>query len=244
MKTQLVQKTGHGILYNEHEINRITLNGKINNVILKEKILENDRNVFYNVDVTIEGKMESVYEPTQQELKLLSKTNKYFRIETYDDYKKNTYPIMLSSNRLWVFNILHQIEECNKIVYHCDDFTLTIHPKWGDEKDLENLYCLLIIGEKHKDLYSLRELTGEHISLLQSIEKKTLEIIYEKYGVESKYIDSYFHYQPSTWHLHIHFCHIDCVDSDTRNKHDLNNVVQNLKLDPYYYRNTDLKIVV
>lgn len=56
MKTQLVQKTGHGILYNEHEINRITLNGKINNVILKEKILENDRNVFYNVDVTIEGK--------------------------------------------------------------------------------------------------------------------------------------------------------------------------------------------
>jgi m7GpppX diphosphatase len=59
-------------------------------------------------------------------------------------------------------------------------------------------------------------------------------------------IKMYFHYEPSTYHLHIHFvnassCHLH---SSVEYSHELNNVIFNLKMIPDYYKIALLNIRV
>ena len=74
----------------------------------------------------------------------------------------------------------------------------------------------------------------------------TLQVIREKYDLSEEYIRMYFHYEPSTYHLHIHFVNIASNEghSSVEYSHELNSVMFNLGLMSDYYKVAKLNIRV
>jgi m7GpppX diphosphatase len=74
------------------------------------------------------------------------------------------------------------------------------------------------------------------------MKKITLEKIEEVYGLKEENLKMFFHYDPSTYHLHIHFVntlYTDC-GSSVEYSHDLDTVIFNLGLDNDYYKKIKL----
>ncbi len=55
---------------------------------------------------------------------------------------------------------------------------------------------------------------------------------------------AYLHYQPSFYHLHIHFAHINYIDQFQERNHQLNQVIQNLTIDSDYYKKATLECLL
>ena len=73
----------------------------------------------------------------------------------------------------WVHNVLDGKAESDRVVYSDPDplsgFMLLPDMKW-DRSDVQNLYMLAIV--RRRDLFSLRDLTAEHLPLLRNILNK------------------------------------------------------------------------
>lgn len=72
--------------------------------------------------------------------------------------------------------------------------------KWKD--DISNLYLIAITRLK---LTSIRELSESHLPLLKNIKEAGSRAIEAKYNIPANRLRIYFHYQPSYYHLHVHF---------------------------------------
>ncbi len=146
----------------------------------------------------------------------------------------------------WVYNILEHKTEEERIIYEDSDpvngFILLPDMKW-DSSVVENLYLLAIVHQK--GIKSLRDLNQNHIELLQNIRDKSFQAIEKKFGVKKEKLRAFIHYQPSFYHLHIHFSHIrfETPGMPERN-YQLNQVIENLKLDSEYYQKVTLQFVV
>ena len=100
-------------------------------------------------------------------------------------------------------------------------FILVPYMKWSGEQ-VEDLYLQAIVMDR--EIGSIRDLRGCHIPLLENIYDKCTvrnisfisykydmisitfqKAIQEKYKVPAHKLRIYFHYQPSYYHLHIHF---------------------------------------
>uniref|UniRef100_A0A8R1DYW6 m7GpppX diphosphatase n=1 Tax=Caenorhabditis japonica TaxID=281687 RepID=A0A8R1DYW6_CAEJA len=141
-------------------------------------------------------------------------------------------------NLKWVYNCLEKVSEADKIVFEDDDkkdgFVLMQDIKW-DGKTLENLYLLAIV-HRH-GLKSVRDLTGDDLPMLYSIRDKSLDAIHDKYGLAKDQVKCYFHYQPSFYHLHVHFINLkyDAPASTTMSAILLDDVINNLELNSQHY---------
>lgn len=93
-----------------------------------------------------------------------------------------------------------------------------------------------------KRLRTIRELTKEDIPLLEHMKKTTLEKIEAVYGLKEESLKIYFHYDPSTYHIHIHFVNTVYKDagSSVEYSHELDSVIFNLSIDSDYYRKAKL----
>lgn len=74
--------------------------------------------------------------------------------------------------------------------------------KW-DGKTLETFYAIAIVHQLN--IKSLRSLTSDHLPLLKNIQQKGFATIREKYNLDETQLRVYIHYQPSFYHLHVHF---------------------------------------
>ena len=136
--------------------------------------------------------------------------------------------------------------ESERIVFEDTDptngFVLLPDMKW-DGKTIENLYLLAIVHEG--SVGSLRHLNQSHVALLENVREKALSAIEQKYNVKRSKIRAYLHYQPSFYHLHVHFTHINFqVPGFPERNHSLNQVIENLKIDTDFYRKTSLQYVL
>lgn len=63
--------------------------------------------------------------------------------------------------------------------------------------------------------------------------------ILERYSLPSSKLRVYLHYQPSYYHLHVHFTKLgyDAPGCGVERAHLLSDVIQNLQSDPQYYKN-------
>jgi diadenosine tetraphosphate (Ap4A) HIT family hydrolase len=164
--------------------------------------------------------------------------------ETYQEYKK------IISNRdwskeQWVYNILDGIAEQDKILYQDDRILIAPNYTWaktGDDNNLSKMY--LLVFPMDRKLHTLRDLNFAHIELLEYIKNKTLDVIKEKYGFDSNIIKMFIHYAPSTYHLHIHFVSVSNTDvnSSIEYSHDLDSVINILKIKSDYYQSVDIDI--
>ena len=154
--------------------------------------------------------------------------------ETYQEYLEIISQRDFSKEQ-WVYNILDGIAEQNKIIYR-DEYIVIIPNYTWDCMDITKMYLLVFPNDK--TLHTLRDLTKTNIDLLVHIKTKTLEVIKSMWGFDSNIIKMYLHYTPSTYHLHIHFVLISNFDvnSSIEYSHDLDNVINTLKIKSDYYQ--------
>ena len=155
----------------------------------------------------------------------------------YNDIVKAHYIEPMSMDHCnWVYAVLDGEKEVDLRVHEADGFMLQKDYKFN-EGDIATLYCLAF--PKQRDLRTVRDLTGAHLPLLKAIRDESLTAIESTFKVNRSKILSYFHYQPTFYHLHVHFVHVDCSTRDTRDSVSLDGVIANLEmLSDYYQRAT------
>nr|AAZ38886.1 scavenger mRNA decapping enzyme [Xenopus laevis] len=165
--------------------------------------------------------------------------------ETEDDYKAITLPYIESQSFSiqWVYNILEKKAEAERIVYENPDptngFVLIPDFKWN-QKQVEDLYLIAICHQR--GIRSLRDLTVDHLPLLKNILEEGKEAILKRYSIHGNKLRIYLHYQPSYYHLHVHFTVLghDAPGSSVERAHLLCDVIQNIESNPQYYKTRTL----
>lgn len=160
--------------------------------------------------------------------------------ETYEEY------LEIISKRdwtkeQWVYNILEGKAEQDKIIYRDEHIIIIPNYTWDG---INTLKMYLLVFPIDKNLYTLRDLNHIHIVLLNHIKTKTLEIIKLTYGFDSDIIKMFIHYAPSTYHLHVHFVLVSNseVNSSCEYSHDLNTVINILRIKSDYYQSNSIPI--
>jgi m7GpppX diphosphatase len=115
--------------------------------------------------------------------------------------------------------------------------------KW-DGVTAETMYVTAIVMNRR--IKSIRDLRQSHLPLLENIKIQCLAAIKEKYGVNSNEVRAYFHYQPSYYHLHVHFNYLkyDAPGIFCDKAHLLDTVINNIKMVPNYYEKATLSFTV
>lgn len=199
------------------------------NVTINETLTKND--VFESHNATLSTKGKLLVCNDQSKLKLFCR--KIVR-ETYQEYLDFISKYDVDKDK-WIYNILDGIEEQEHILYQDDKIVIIPDYKWNG-KDVNKLHILVL--PKDKNLRSIRSLDASHIELLQYCQSKTCEIIKSIYDVNTDTLKMYFHYAPTTWHLHIHFVHLQNLDANSSVEycHDLSTVIYNLGIFSDYYK--------
>ncbi len=154
--------------------------------------------------------------------------------ETYQDYLKYIKYRDLKKDQ-WIYNIINGISEQELILYR-DELCIVIPTYVWDGINMDKMHLLCLPTDI--TLRSIRSLTSEHIPLLEHMKFVTLYIIKQRYNIDEHYVKMFFHYEPSTYHLHIHFVNIANHDarSSVEYSHELNNVIFNISICPDYYQ--------
>ncbi|GMI29561.1 hypothetical protein TeGR_g15042 [Tetraparma gracilis] len=154
----------------------------------------------------------------------------------------------------WVYNCVSLSSESERVLLNSgaasDGFILNVDTKWKkhcdcrlpreewkdhEDTDLEGLYCLAIV--KERGIKSIRDLTATHLPLLRSILSAGPAAIQDTYGVKPDQLRVFLHYVPQFYHLHVHFTSLATdFGVQCERAHLLNDVVQNLEMDPDYYK--------
>jgi m7GpppX diphosphatase len=209
----------------------------IEKTMKNKKTMENDIYEKYEATAIVDGELIICKDASQmkQRVKKLVREDYEMYMQTLEkrDPKKD----------IWIYNIIDGISEQESILYRDDKCMVFVNYFW-DGKDVDKLQLLCMPTDR--SLRTIRSLDVSHVPLLKHMRNITLDLIREKYGLEEGTIKMYFHYEPSTYHLHIHFvntasCHLH---SSVEYSHELNNVIFNLKMMPDYYKIALLNIRV
>jgi m7GpppX diphosphatase len=107
----------------------------------------------------------------------------------------------------WIYDVLDEKKEKELRVFENEFFMLQKDWKFNVGDDLKTLYCLAI--PKQRDLKSIRDLDSTHLPMLNSILHESYSAIEKMFGLPKQKLKAYFHYQPTYYHLHIHFVHVE-----------------------------------
>ncbi len=202
-------------------------------VQLIKQTLDNDVYQKYDATTKVKGEFIVCKDP-----KKLKKYSKKLVKESYEEY------LMVLDNRdptkdLWIYNILDGIAEQDKILYEDERFILL--PTFTfDGKSVDKMHLLAL--PRNKSLRSIRDLREEHCELLRHIKDMSLVAIRNIYGLQEENLKIFLHYEPSTYHLHIHFVNLEHMfGSSVEYSHDLDLAIYNLELSSEYYKNVLLK---
>uniref|UniRef100_A0A8C8BFY9 m7GpppX diphosphatase n=1 Tax=Otus sunia TaxID=257818 RepID=A0A8C8BFY9_9STRI len=169
-----------------------------------------------------EIKTTVVYPATEKHLQKYLRQEVRLIRETWEDYKNITLPFIQSQSFSiqWVYNILEKKAEADRIIHEnpdpCNGFVLVPDFKWN-----QNQVC-----QWHPGLDLTPGLgTGE-------------EAVAKRFGVPGSQLRVYLHYQPSYYHLHVHFTALgyDAPGSSVERAHLLADVIDNLAMDSMYYQ--------
>jgi m7GpppX diphosphatase len=141
-----------------------------------------------------------------------------------------------------VYNILDGKAESDRVLYNDLDpesgFMLLPDLKWN-QSQLESLY---VTGLIRQPIQSLRELRASHLPLLRKLATIGKEVVRSKYGIHPCQLRVYFHYQPTYYHLHVHYTHLCYQDlgSVPERAHLVEDVIDNIERDPEFYAKCNL----
>ncbi|PZC72801.1 hypothetical protein B5X24_HaOG210564 [Helicoverpa armigera] len=194
-------------------------------------------------------KTSIIYPATEKHIAKFSQQETHIVLETPELYNKLTLPHIEKEqfNLQWVYNILEGKSEQDRVVYNnpCekDGFVLLPDLKW-DGVTKETLYLLAIV--RRRGIKSLRDLDESHLPLLKRIRDEGKKKILEKYNVPSSQLRIYFHYQPSFYHLHVHFTYLrhEAPGIYAEKAHLLDTVIDNIEMIGNYYHRATLPFTI
>uniref|UniRef100_A0A8C8BNM1 m7GpppX diphosphatase n=1 Tax=Otus sunia TaxID=257818 RepID=A0A8C8BNM1_9STRI len=182
-----------------------------------------------------EIKTTVVYPATEKHLQKYLRQEVRLIRETWEDYKNITLPFIQSQSFSiqWVYNILEKKAEADRIIHEnpdpCNGFVLVPDFKWN-----QNQVCLLLLPWKRKELI---DRSAEKIFVILLLIDGG-EAVAKRFGVPGSQLRVYLHYQPSYYHLHVHFTALgyDAPGSSVERAHLLADVIDNLAMDSMYYQ--------
>lgn len=188
-----------------------------------------------------------IYPASQTHIDKYKRQELYVIDETYELYQQVTLPYIesMSLSLEWITNILEHKAEQENVIYEDPDkdsgFVLVTDFKWDGQTDTLKLLAL-----PFQKIRSLRELNGSHLPLLKNIRDAGTAAISKKFNVPASQLRMYFHYQPSYYYLHVHFCYLmfEAPGIYVEKAHLLSTVIRNLELMPDYYTKAVLSYVV
>jgi diadenosine tetraphosphate (Ap4A) HIT family hydrolase len=154
--------------------------------------------------------------------------------ETYDFYTNSVLRYAQRQDKTVFFDIINK-KTNEEILYECDDFIMVRDILW-DGKDINNMHYLIIL--KNPKYMSIRDLSKTDVELLNTILCVGKQQIEKRHDISNIKMETYFHYHPSIWLVHIHF-----VSSSIEEKHKkfmVNDVIDNLCKDTDYYRKNSI----
>jgi m7GpppX diphosphatase len=194
----------------------------------------NDRHTSEEVEgiIKMKGILYKILNPEIYE----TKTEYVFIHESYQDYIDKINKLN-PSNYQWIYNIIDNNAEKDKVIYEDSNFVLIPDYTW-DKVNLDQIHILAIIRDK--SIRSIRDIKQSDLPLLDKIKTISLNEIEKKYMIKENKLKLFFHYPPSTYQLHIHITHISKTDIKTNfdRSHDFFQVVKNIELDAGYYKDT------
>lgn len=195
----------------------------------KKQTFKNDIYDKYQASATIEGELIVCNDITK-----MRKSQKKIAKETYEEYIKIIEKRDVNKDK-WIYNIIDGISEQDSILYR-DDKCIVIPSYMWNSTDVDKLQILCLPIDK--SLRTIRCLEMKHIPLLKHMKHVTCAVIKEKYGLDECYIKKFFHYEPSTYHLHIHFMNIANFEapSSVEYSHELESAIFNLSIASNYYK--------
>jgi m7GpppX diphosphatase len=132
----------------------------------------------------------------------------------------------------WIYDILDEKKEKELRVFENEHFMLQKDIKFNEGDDIQTLYCLAI--PKQRDLKSIRDLNASHLPLLKSMLEECYPAMEKMFGLKkNKFKPAFFHYQPTYYHLHVHFIHVVATPHD--NSVSLEQVIFNIEMASDYY---------
>jgi m7GpppX diphosphatase len=202
----------------------------VNSIIKHKLILKNDIYEKYEATAQVDGELVIC-----NDVNLMRHSEKKITRETYEDYLKCINKRDPKKDK-WIYNIIEGKSEQDSIL-HRDEQCIVIPTYMWDGKNVDKLQLLCIPMDR--SLRCIRSLNSTHIPLLEHMKRTTISIIKNKYDIDETCLKMFFHYDPSTYHLHIHFENAAFRDaqSSVEYSHELNNVIFNLSIcDNYYQR--------
>ncbi|KAF2103342.1 scavenger mRNA decapping enzyme [Rhizodiscina lignyota] len=157
-------------------------------------------------------KLNLIYPCTEKHVKKYTTQRVRMVTETAETFAKHVRPYMQRNReegRLnWVFNIIEGRTEQEDVMYreHGEEGFLVLPDLNWDRKTLTSLHLLALV--ERRDLWSLRDLTRNHIIWLKHMRQKLLDAATKLYpSIEWDELKLYLHYQPTYYHMHIHIVH-------------------------------------
>jgi m7GpppX diphosphatase len=206
----------------------------ISSFTIKENTFKNDIFEKYYCKIQLEG--ELIICNNSQNIKNSIKQKSIIVRETYEEYIEKISILDKDKDKdTWIYNILDDISEQECILYK-DTFCLIIPSYTWINKDNNKLHILCMPFDK--SIRCIRSLEEKHIDLLKYMKNKTIKIIEEVYHINETELKIFLHYEPSTYHLHIHFINInhkEC-DSSVEYCHNIDDIIYNLSIKSDYYQ--------
>jgi m7GpppX diphosphatase len=196
-------------------------------------LLENDSFAKYEAIAEVKGEYIICNDTSK-----LRKYSKRIVKESYEEYLDFMTTRDKEKDR-WIYNIIDGVAEQDKIIYRDLDIIVIPTYTW-DSINIDKLHILCLPTDKN--LRTIRDLSLKDVPLLEHMKAVSLEQIQQKYGLKEENLKIFFHYDPSTYHLHIHFINNANVEtwSSVEYSHDLDIVIFNLKMDTDYYKKIKL----
>ncbi|XP_013134406.1 PREDICTED: m7GpppX diphosphatase [Papilio polytes] len=190
-----------------------------------------------------------IYPATDKHIAKFSQQEVHIVLETAELYEKLTLPHIEKEqfNLQWVYNILEGKSEQDRVIYDnkCEreGFVLLPDLKW-DGLTRETLYLLAIV--RQRGIKSLRDLNEIHLPLLKRVRDEGKKTIFSKYKVPGSQLRVYIHYQPSFYHLHIHFTYLrhEAPGIYAEKSHLLDTVIDNIEMMGNYYKKATLPFTI
>lgn len=211
-------------------------------------LFQND--IYYNKTALVppdlnEMKATIIYPAEEKHILRYEKQPSSFIQETPQLYREVTKRFIETSSlgKEWIYNILDHKKEVDRIVFEDPDpdtgFILLPDLKWTGEQ-MEDLYLQAIV--RRRDITCLRELDASHLPLLKNLLEKGSAAIKEKYGIPAHKLRVYLHYQPSFYHLHVHFSALSFEAPGTwaGKAHLLSSVISNIETCSDHYQKVTL----
>ncbi|XP_041985664.1 m7GpppX diphosphatase [Aricia agestis] len=194
-------------------------------------------------------KTSIIYPATEKHIVKFSQQVKHVILETPECYDKLTLPFLQKEqfSLQWVHNILDGKSEQDRVVHDnkCEKEGFVLLPdfKW-DGKTKETLYLLAIV--RPRNIKSLRDLNETHLPLLKRVRNEGKKAIVDKYNVPGSQLRVYLHYQPSFYHLHIHFTYLlhEAPGIYAEKAHLLDTVIDNIEMMSDYYKKATLPFTI